>query len=69
MALLGVKRLPLILVIITAITAIAEDASSPVVVLIVDETHAARRIAFVHEEIRVQPGPVALAQENQLSPR
>jgi predicted metalloprotease with PDZ domain len=61
MELLGVKRLPLILVVITAITAIAEDTSSPVVVLVVDETHEARRIAFVHEEIRVQPGSVALA--------
>ncbi len=29
--------------------------------LLVDETQAFRRIAFVHEQIRVQPGPVALA--------
>jgi len=29
--------------------------------LVVDETQEARRIAFVHEEIRVQPGPLALA--------
>jgi predicted metalloprotease with PDZ domain len=29
--------------------------------LSVDETQAARRIAFVHEEIRVHPGPLALA--------
>ena len=29
--------------------------------LLVDETQAFRRIAFVHEEIRVQPGPLALA--------
>ncbi len=29
--------------------------------LVVDETQAARRIAFVHEEIQVRPGPLALA--------
>src|SRR5262249_30051324 len=29
--------------------------------LVVDETLAARRIAFVHEELTVQPGPLALA--------
>lgn len=29
--------------------------------LVVDETQAARRIAFVHEEIRVRPGQLALA--------
>jgi predicted metalloprotease with PDZ domain len=29
--------------------------------LVVDETQAARRIAFVHEELPVQPGPLALA--------
>src|SRR6266568_2989978 len=29
--------------------------------LVVDETQAARRIAFVHEEITVLPGPLALA--------
>src|SRR5262249_50147558 len=29
--------------------------------LVVDETQAARRIAFVHEEITVSPGPLALA--------
>ena len=31
------------------------------VTLTVDESQEARRIAFVHEEIRVQPGPVSLA--------
>jgi hypothetical protein len=39
----------------------AQDTSAPSVTLVVDETQAARRIAFVHEEISVQPGPVALA--------
>src|SRR6476646_12133761 len=29
--------------------------------LVVDETQAARRIAFVHEDLQVQPGPLALA--------
>ncbi len=35
--------------------------SAPTMTLQVDETQAFRRIAFVHEEIRVQPGPLALA--------
>ncbi len=39
----------------------AEDTSAPVMTLVVDETQAARRIAFVHEEIRVHPGPLTLA--------
>jgi predicted metalloprotease with PDZ domain len=39
----------------------AQDASAPVMTLVVDETQAARRIAFVHEEIRVRPGSLALA--------
>jgi predicted metalloprotease with PDZ domain len=39
----------------------AEDTSAPAMTLVVDETQAARRIAFVREEIRVQPGPLALA--------
>lgn len=38
----------------------AQSASSPTMTLVVDETQASRRIAFVHEQIRVQPGPLAL---------
>jgi predicted metalloprotease with PDZ domain len=37
------------------------QVSSPVMTLLVDESQVARQIAFVHEEIRVQPGPLALA--------
>src|SRR5258707_14346107 len=47
-----------VLIAVTA-TARAQDAS-PTMTLLVDESQAARRIAFVHEEIRVQPGPLAL---------
>jgi predicted metalloprotease with PDZ domain len=39
----------------------AQDASAPAMTLVVDETQAARRIAFVHEEISVRPGTLALA--------
>ncbi len=39
----------------------AQSASAPNMTLVVDETQAARRIAFVHEEIRVRPGSLALA--------
>jgi predicted metalloprotease with PDZ domain len=39
----------------------AQDKSAPVMTLVVDETQAARRIAFVREEIRVRPGTLALA--------
>jgi predicted metalloprotease with PDZ domain len=35
--------------------------ASPVMTLTVDETQVARRISFVHEEIRVQPGRLSLA--------
>jgi predicted metalloprotease with PDZ domain len=38
-----------------------QDTSAPVMTLLVDESQAARRIAFVHEEIRVRPGTIALA--------
>jgi len=41
--------------------ALAQNPSAPAMALVVDETQAARRIAFVHEEIRVQPGALALA--------
>jgi predicted metalloprotease with PDZ domain len=39
----------------------SQSASAPTMKLLVDETQAFRRIAFVHEEIRVQQGPLALA--------
>src|SRR5580698_11099145 len=55
------RCLGLALVAIAAVAACAQDTSTPVVTLVVDETQAARRIAFVHEEIRVQPGPLVLA--------
>jgi predicted metalloprotease with PDZ domain len=45
----------------SATCASPQDTSAPAVTLVVDETQAARRIAFVHEEIRVRPGPLALA--------
>jgi predicted metalloprotease with PDZ domain len=56
---------PLVLALI-AITAVATSAPgqntpAPVMTLLVDETQAARRIAFVREEIRVRPGALALA--------
>jgi predicted metalloprotease with PDZ domain len=40
---------------------IAQSVPSPVMKLVVDETQAPRKIAFVHEEIRVTPGAIALA--------
>src|SRR6202030_1853164 len=40
---------------------VAQTSSVPTMTLLVDETQAFRRIAFVHEQIRVQPGPIALA--------
>ncbi|MGA8505774.1 MAG: hypothetical protein WB762_09205 [Candidatus Sulfotelmatobacter sp.] len=39
----------------------AQSTSAPTMTLVVDETQAFRRIAFVHEEIRVEPGILALA--------
>jgi predicted metalloprotease with PDZ domain len=44
-----------------AISASAQGTAPPAMTLLVDETQAARRIAFVREEIRVHPGPFALA--------
>jgi hypothetical protein len=55
------KRLVLELVAMTAIAASAQDKSAPAMTLVVDETQGTRRIAFVHEEIRVRPGAVTLA--------
>ena len=39
----------------------AQNAPAPDMTLVVDETQEARRIAFVHEEIRVRPGSLALS--------
>ncbi len=39
----------------------AQTASAAAMTLVVDETQAARRISFVHEELGVQPGALALA--------
>jgi len=39
----------------------SEQTAGPVMVLVVDETQAARRIAFVHEEIPVKSGSLSLA--------
>jgi predicted metalloprotease with PDZ domain len=39
----------------------AQRGLQPAMSLVVDETQAARRIAFVQEELSVQPGPLALA--------
>jgi predicted metalloprotease with PDZ domain len=41
--------------------ALAQSPSAPRMTLLVDETQAARGIAFVHEEIRVSPGTLVLA--------
>ncbi len=51
----------LVLVAIAKGDLIAQSTSVPTMTLLVDETQAFRRIAFVHEQIRVQPGTVALA--------
>jgi predicted metalloprotease with PDZ domain len=60
-------RQTLLLALLVAIVGIvtcarAQNAPAPAAMtLVVDETQAARRIAFVHEEIRVRPGSLALA--------
>ena len=46
-------------VVLTA-TVYAQQTTPPMT-LVVDESQAPRRIAFVHEEIQVQPGPLSLA--------
>lgn len=53
--------LALIAIATAATNAPAQNPSVPAVMLTVDETQASRRIAFVHEEIRVRPGALALA--------
>jgi predicted metalloprotease with PDZ domain len=58
------KRLVLALTAVTALATSApgQDTSAPpAMTLIVDKTQSARRIAFVHEEIGVRPGALALA--------
>ncbi len=57
------KCLVLALAAITGVatSARAQDKSAPAMTLVVDETQAARRIAFVREEIRVRPGTLALS--------
>ena len=49
-----------IAMIAVATGASAQTLPAPRMTLMVDETQASRRIAFVREEIRVQPGPLAL---------
>ena len=39
----------------------AQDTTKPIMSLVVDETQAARKIGFVHEEIQVQPGALTLS--------
>jgi predicted metalloprotease with PDZ domain len=62
-ALLGPKCIaPALLAMSAMATSLpAQEVSSPAMTLVVDETQAARRISFVREEIRVQPGALALA--------
>jgi predicted metalloprotease with PDZ domain len=55
------KSIAAVLLLAAAASAAAQERSTPNMTLVVDETQAARRIAFVHEEIRVQAGPLALA--------
>ena len=59
---LSSKLCGLVLVVMTAVatTASGQDTSAPAMTLVVDETQAPRRIAFVHEEIRVRSGPLEL---------
>ena len=57
---------PVLLALVVAMTVIAtcahaQSTSAPAMTLVVDESQAARRIATVHEEIRVRPGNVVLA--------
>src|SRR5215469_12486628 len=43
------------------LSAFAQSNLSPVMRLVVDETQASRKLAFVHEEIQVRPGALGLA--------
>jgi hypothetical protein len=51
----------LVLVVIARGDLAAQSTPVPTMTLLVDETQAFRRIALVHEQIRVQQGPLALA--------
>jgi predicted metalloprotease with PDZ domain len=51
----------LFLVVTFRLAATAQQRTSPNMTLVVDESEAPRRIAFVHEDIRVQPGPLELS--------
>jgi len=61
--LLFAKRFAVLLVVAGAVAAIAaaQEAPTSPMTLVVDETQAARQIAFVHEEIPVRPGALTLA--------
>jgi len=48
-------------ILVVANPAFGQDTSAPNMTLVVDESQAPRRIAFVHEEIRVEPGALELA--------
>jgi hypothetical protein len=39
------------------LSSFAKTAASPAMSLVVDESQAPRKLAFVHERIQVQPGP------------
>ena len=39
----------------------SQSEASPVMSLVVDESQAPRKLAFVHEQIKVRPGPLDLA--------
>jgi predicted metalloprotease with PDZ domain len=55
------RHLSTALLALVAGIASAQTLPTPIMTLAVDETQAARRLAFVHEEIRVGPGPLSLA--------
>jgi hypothetical protein len=55
-------KLPLLVAVLAVATiASAQDSPGTTMTLVVDETQAVQRLAFVHEEIRVRPGTVTLA--------
>jgi predicted metalloprotease with PDZ domain len=60
---LSPKFLAFAVITITAVAtgASAQNPTAPVITLIVDESQASRRIAFVHEDIQVRPGALDLA--------
>lgn len=51
----------LVLITSTPFFLFAESTSAATMALLVDESRAPQRLAFVHEEIQVHPGPLALA--------